>query len=293
MTTLATRSPDSPSAAPSLDRPVSRSRHAERLRARYGPWAVVTGASDGIGRAFARELATAGVHVVLVARREAALTELARELEASHAVTTRVVAQDLARPDAHAELARATSDLDVGLLVASAGFGTSGAFASADLETELAMIDVNCRAVAALAHHFGGRFVRRGRGGLVLLSSLLAFQGVPRAANYAATKAYVQSLAEGLRLELAASGVDVLACAPGPTRSGFEHRADMRMTMGETPEVIARGALAALPRRGLPFGTVRPGLLSKLLELSLALLPRAFRVLALARVMDGMTRHRG
>src|SRR5205823_9088379 len=103
-----------------------------------------------------------------------------------------------------------TSDLDVGLLVAAAGFGTSGAFIDSPLEEELGMFDVNCRAVTTLAHHFGNRFAKARRGGMVLMSSLLAFQGVPGFANYAATKAYVQSLAEGLRLELSPLGVDVV-----------------------------------------------------------------------------------
>jgi short-subunit dehydrogenase len=128
--------------------------------------------------------------------------------------------------------------------------------------------------------------VARGRGGLVLMSSLLAFQGVPRAANYAATKAYIQSLAEGLRKELAPHGVDVIASAPGPIHSGFARRAGMSMSMGQRPSAVARTTLLALGRRA----TVRPGWLSKLLELSLAFLPRRGRSWILARVMAGMTR---
>ena len=120
---------------------------------------------------------------------------------------------------------------DVGLLIASAGFGTSGPFVDGRLDEELGMIDVNCRAVAALSHAFGRRFVDRKGGGIVLISSLVAFQGVPRAANYAATKAYVQSFAEALRLELKPLGVDVIASAPGPIRSGFATRASMTMRL--------------------------------------------------------------
>jgi uncharacterized protein len=158
-------------------------RDGARLHARYGPWAVVTGASDGIGRALAIELARAGLHVVLAARRHEVLTTLADELSARYRVEARAVAVDLAQPDGVRALVDATRDLDVGLLVAAAGFGTSGDFARADLDAELSMIDVNCRAVAALSHAFAQRFVARGRGGLVLMSSLVAFQGVPRASN--------------------------------------------------------------------------------------------------------------
>ena len=194
-----------------------------KLAERYGPWAVVTGASDGIGRDFARRLAEAGVQLVLVARRPEVLDALATELAGKHGVRTRVLPLDLARPESAQALASATADLDVGLLVAAAGFGTSGPFLDSDLARELEMLQVNCASVTALCHHFGRRFAQRRRGGIVLMSSLLAFQGVPGSADYAATKAYVQTLAEALHVELAPLGVDVLACAPGPVKRASRH----------------------------------------------------------------------
>ena len=258
-----------------------------RWRERYGPWAVVTGASDGIGREFAVRLAERGLNLLLVARRESVLADLAKSLAAAHKIEARAVALNLAEPDAARRLLAAAADVDAGLLIASAGFGTSGHFLEADLEQELEMIDVNCRAVAALSSLFGRRFTQRGRGGIILMSSLLAFQGVPRAANYAATKAYVQTLAEGLALELAPAGVDVLACAPGPVHTGFAARANMRMGMGLKPRDVAQVTLSALGRRT----TVRPGWLSKLLELSFTGMPRWGRSRILAQVMGGMTKH--
>jgi hypothetical protein len=269
--------------------PSSRAEAPSRLFTRYGPWAVVTGASDGIGREFALGLAEAGLNLVLVARRGEVLAGLAREVGERHSVETLVVAADLADPRAVDEVVGRTHGLDVGLLVAAAGFGTSGPFIDSRLGDELEMIDVNCRAVAALTHHFAGRFARQGRGGIVLLSSLVAFQGVPRAANYAATKAYVQSLAEGLRLELAPLGVDVVASAPGPVLSGFAKRAGMTMGMALTARRVAQETLGRPGRRG----TVRPGWLSKLLEASLAFLPRSGRVRMMGIVMSGMTKRRG
>jgi short-subunit dehydrogenase len=152
--------------------PSRRTEAPSRLLTRYGPWAVVTGASDGIGRAFAVELAKAGVNIMLVARRGAVLTDVAQDLEAKFSMKTVVVAADLAMPAGVDEVVDRTRGLDVGLLVASAGFGTSGPFVGAALSEELEMIDVNCRAVAALSHHFAGRFVHQGRGGIVLMSSL-------------------------------------------------------------------------------------------------------------------------
>ncbi len=261
-------------------------REQTRLCERYGPWALVTGASEGIGRAFAIRLAEAGVNIVLAARRKALLDDLASELARVGDVQTRVIAVDLATHAGVTELLTHTRDLDVGLLVASAGYGTSGPFVDAVIDEELGMIDVNCRAVAALTHAFGRRFVERKRGGIVLMSSLVAFQGVPRAANYAATKAYVQTFAEALRIELKPLGVDVIASAPGPIRSGFAARASMTMGLAQTPVDVAGATLTALGRRG----TVRPGWLSKLLEFALMFLPRYGRVRMMGVVMAGMTR---
>ena len=265
---------------------MTESRAPKFLR-RYGPWAVVTGASDGIGREMAHWLARAGLHLVLVARRETILQELAEEISQAHGVETRVLAANLAREGACEQVFEQTSDLDLGLLVACAGFGTSGPLIEADLGREQGMVDVNCRAVLTLSLLYGRHFAAQGRGGLVLMSSLLAFQGVPRAANYAATKAYVQSLAEGLQQELAPLGVDVLASAPGPIHSGFAARANMKMGFALRPDAVAQATFRALGRKT----TVRPGWLSKFLEASLATLPRWGRIRVLAQVMGGMTRH--
>jgi len=259
---------------------------ADLLR-RYGPWAVVTGASDGIGQAFARQLAASGLHLVLVARREQALQALAAELQQAHGVQCQVLAADLSDLAAVQRLADSTAALDVGLLVAAAGYGTSGPLLDADLGVETGMADLNCTSVLAQAWHFGGRFAKRGRGGVVFMSSLLAFHGTPRAAHYAATKAYIQTLAEGLRVEWAPLGVDVIASAPGPIRTGFAARANLHMAQALPAEVVARVTLQALGRRT----TVRPGWLSKLLGWSLALLPRWGQVLVITQVLKGMTAH--
>jgi len=255
----------------------------------YGPWAVVTGASDGIGRAFAEELARRGVHVVLVARRQERLEKMAAELTQAHGVQCQVLAADLSHPQGIQQVLDGSAGRDVGLVVCAAGFGTSGPFLQNELSSELDMLQVNCTALAALSWGLGQRLVQRGRGGLVLLSSVVAFQGVPRSANYAASKAYVQTLAEGLHEEWAAQGVHVLAVAPGPVRSGFAERSRMTMARAEDPQVVARVSLDALGRRG----TVRPGFLARLLGWSLALTPRRGRIRIMGQVMAGMTRDAG
>lgn len=264
----------------------ARTRRQQRLFAAYGPWAVVTGASNGIGREMAYRLAAAGLNLVLVARRRPVLEEIAAELGARHGTATRVLELDLADVGAAGAVEAGSSDLDVGLLIAAAGFGTSGPFLDARLDRELEMLRVNCGAVLSLSAGFGRRFVERGRGGIVLMSSLVAFQGVPFSANYAATKAYVQSLAEALHLELAPLGVDVLASAPGPVRSGFAARAGMEMGAALSPATVAQGTLDALGRKT----TVTPGVLSKALSYSLVPLPRSARARMMGRVMRGMTK---
>lgn len=266
--------------------PTGVSRRMRRVAETYGPWAVVTGASSGIGRAIAVRLAGAGVNLVLAARRREALEELSADLTARHGVECRAVAVDLGHEAGLETLAAAAEGLDVGLLVSAAGFGTSGPFLDGPLDAELDMLAVNCRAVAALAWRFGRRFRSRGRGGLVMLSSIVGFQGAPHAAHYAATKAYVQALAEALHVELAGQGVDVLAAAPGPVASGFAARAGMTLGPTLSPEAVAGPILAALGRRG----TVLPGLLSKALVYSMTGLPRWAKVRIMGKVMRGMAR---
>jgi len=261
---------------------------SSRLRNRYGPAAVVTGASSGIGEQFARELAAEGFDLLLVARRSELLFQLAEELRPQLGISVHVLAADLADPASADAVVSRAGEMDVGLLVYSAGFGTSGAFIEGNLADECAMVDVNCRSLMTLTWHFGKRFADRRRGGIVLMSSLVGFQGVPRAAHYAATKAYVQSLAEGLHHELKPFGVDVLASAPGPVHSGFAGRANMQMGMALRPQDVAAATLTAIGRRS----TIRPGWLSKALEWSLKPLPRWGRVRMMGVVMGGMTRSR-
>ncbi len=252
---------------------------------RYGPTALVTGASSGIGRAVAVELAHRGLDLVLVARRTDTLEGLADRLRAEAGIAVEIVGLDLATEDAAEQLLTRTAGVDVGLYVAAAGFGTAGDFVDGDLTREVQMLRVNAEVVLTTTHGFARRMAARGRGGIVLFSSVLAFQGVPRSANYAATKAYVQTLAEGLAVELAPRGVDVLATAPGPVATGFAQEAGMTMGRTLSPEVVATATLNALGRRR----TVAPGNLSRVLLGSMAPLPRRARTALMARIMARMT----
>jgi short-subunit dehydrogenase len=175
----------------------------------------------------------------------------------------------------------------VGLFIASAGYGTSGPFLISSIEEEVNMLRVNCDALLVLTHHFARRFTERRRGGIILMSSIVAFQSVPFAAHYAATKAYVQTLAEGLAAELRPFNVDVLAAAPGPVRSGFESRAGMKMAQSLQPAAIGVPILRALGKKH----TVFPGGLTKLLMTGLRTVPRWGKVKIMEKVMRGMTQH--
>ncbi len=258
------------------------------FRDRYGPWALITGASSGIGAALSDEIAGRGVDVVLTARNAEALETIAGKLRTSHGVETLCVATDLAVPDGMDMLMAAIADTEIGLYVGNAGFGTAGPFIENDADAEMEMIRLNCVGLAALAHPLARSMAGRGKGGIILMSSIVAFQGVPNQANYAATKAYVQSLAVGLAAELAPHGVDVLSSAPGPVDTGFAARADMRMGGAAAARDVARATLNALGKSR----TVRPGTQSKLLGYGLGTLPRALRTRILGQIMQGMTKHR-
>ena len=262
-------------------------KEKNRINNTYGPWAVVTGATSGIGLALADCLADAGLHLVLVARNQQQLQLTSVNFQKKYGIKTIIQPADLSTPEGCQLVIHACRDLETGLFIGSAGYGTSGLFIHNDIENERDMLRVNCEGVLVLTHHFARYFAERQRGGIILLSSLVAFQGVPYSANYAATKAYVQSLAEALAVELKPYHVDVLAAAPGPVASGFGSRANMKMDFSLTPEQVAPPTLRALGRKS----TVLPGFLSILLVNALRTVPRWAKVQIMKMIMGGMTKH--
>lgn len=253
---------------------------------KYGNWALVTGASSGLGEALAFKLAKRGMNIVLCARNEAALNKVARQLEFQFPIHTKVIVKDLSVLEQVHQLTEELKDLDIGLSVLNAGFGTSGDFITSDLDKELNMLSLNCLSVAALAHYYGRRFADQGRGGIIMLSSIVAFQGTPGAANYSASKAYVQNLGEGLWHELKPYNVDVLVAAPGPVETSFASRANMEM-QGQSPGKVAQDIIKNLGKRGTTF----PGGISKLLIFGLRTVPRWGKIRIMKKVMGGMTKH--
>jgi uncharacterized protein len=191
------------------------SHRRQSFAVKYGPWAIIAGASDGLGAAFARYVAGQGVNLVLVARRAALLEDLGQELRGEYAVRVSTLAVDLADPSQLQRLIEHTAELEIGLLVYVASRSNIGPFLDQPVGEHLAGLALNCGGPVVLAHHYGNLMRRRRRGGIVLLSSFSAIVGCPMVAHYAATKAYNRVLAESLWSELRGSGVDVLGSVVG------------------------------------------------------------------------------
>lgn len=189
------------------------------LLPKYGPWAVITGSSSGIGAEFARQLAAAQFSLVLIARRESRLKSLSQSLlTAFPTIQVRTLPADLATQQGVRSVVQNTKDIDVGLLVNNAGMVFHGSFFRHDPDKLTEMINLNVTAVTTLAHAFGKRLGKRRKGGIIFTSSM-AQSGFPNFASYSATKSYVSTLAILLRGELAERGVDVLCLEPGAVKS--------------------------------------------------------------------------
>ena len=186
---------------------------------KFGPWAVVTGASSGIGREFARQLAASGLHVALVARRLDPLEEVGRGIAKDFGVQYRALTMDLSQEGFIAKLAEQTKDLDIGLVVSNAGTANPGEFLKLDQQLLQATLRLNTTSHLDIAHYFGRKLAERRRGGLILVGAMGAENGIPRITNDAAAKAYVHSLGEGLHYEFKPLGVYVTVLAVGFTNT--------------------------------------------------------------------------
>jgi len=252
---------------------------------RYGGWALVAGASEGIGAAFAHVLAEAGFSLVLIARRAAPLEELAGELRARHGREVLTRAFDLGAPELEAEL-RAIGDAHpIGVVVWNAALSIMAPFLATSLADHQRMLDVNARGPITAARVLGEPMAARGRGAIVLLSSLTAFWGSAYLATYGATKAFNLSLGEALAHELGARGVDVVvSCAGATSTPGFvQVLAGRKGPRAMTPDAVARRTIAALRRRG----AVVPGGFNRFAQLLMTrLFPRKLAI----RIMAGQTK---
>jgi short-subunit dehydrogenase len=218
-----------------------------------GKWALVTGASAGIGVALARELAAGGTNLVLTARRKDRLEKLAQEMSSAHKIGVEIFAADLAQTDAPQQIFAYTQakKISVDLLINNAGFGAYGAFAKVETQRLLDMVQVNCGAVVHLTRLYLPQMLKQLRGDVLILASTASFQAVPFISTYAATKAFDLLFAEGLAEEVKPYGVRVCALCPGSTESEFHEVAGQSGLAAarknrETAEKVARVGLQAL-----------------------------------------------
>jgi len=237
---------------------------SDGFKGRYGPWALIAGASVGLGAAFASELAQKGLNLVLIARRPGPLESRSAELKGKHGILVKTISMDLAAPDMLKTISAETKDLEIGLLVYDTAYMLIGSFFEHSIEKQLRAIDVNCRGPLTLAHHFGQKMIERKRGGIILMTSLSGMQGAPWLASYGATKAFNIVLAEGLWYELKGKGVDVIACCAGAIETPNYISSKPESLGAFAPkslavEKVAHEAVAALGRRSLviPGGAYR------------------------------------
>jgi hypothetical protein len=247
---------------------------------KFGPWALVTGASSGIGAEFARQLANSGLNVVLAARRGALLDQVGGALVRSFGVQTRSIVVDLSEEGSVEKLGDAVSDLDIGLVISNAGTGNPGNFLNQDHGELLRLFRLNALAHLNIARYFGPRLSTRGGGGVLLGGAMGAARGIPFMANDAGSKAYVQSLGESLHVELKRHGIHVTVLVVPPTDTAIITKlgldpATMPMKPMSTAQCVSEALRALQRNRSLCL----PGATNRLMS---ALIPTG-----IARVMMG------
>lgn len=224
------------------------------FKSKYGAWAVVAGASEGIGQAYAKGLAKRGLNLVLIARRPEPLKET-EQIVKDLGVEVKSIQLDLSSSEMLDKLDAETKNLDIGLMVYNAAYGPVRPFLSNTVEQLRQHTGVNCDGPMLLAHHFGKHFSEQGRGGIILMSSMAGFQGTAMVAPYAATKGFDTVLGEALHYELKSKGVDVMVCAAGATKTpnylSTEPQYGTFKPSELDPSKVAEGALKAIGSRSL------------------------------------------
>jgi short-subunit dehydrogenase len=257
---------------------------------RYSTWALIAGASEGMGAAYAEALAARGLNLILIARRSEVLVSLATRLSQQYSIETKTIVLDLSLPDAAEQILRHIDNLEIGLLVYNAAFSAIGPFLERPFEDHLKELHTNAFTPLKLVYFLAQGMLTRGRGGIVLMSSLSAFQGSAYISTYAATKAFNIVLAEGLWEEWRERGVDVLVCISGAVKtpnyvaSGPEKTGGLGdITM--TPDQVVHEALNALGKA--PY--VIPGRINRISSFVMRhLLPRRATVKFMGRILRGM-----
>lgn len=210
------------------------------FKEKYGPWALVTGASSGLGVEYADQLAKKGLNLILIARREEMMSELAEKIQNKYPIQVKIIPLDLSKEGFYSELSEKIGDLEIGLVVNNAGMNSEGHFYRADLDRNIQMIRLNMEAPFIIAFEMGKKLIERGKGGIIFTASSSSFQATPYLSHYGATKAYLLSLAESMNYEFKDKGVDVIALCPGMTES------EMTKSMKGSPLVMKAAPVVKL-----------------------------------------------
>jgi|TARA_B100001540_G_C15726162_1_gene605411 short-subunit dehydrogenase len=219
----------------------------------YGPWALITGASSGLGEHYARAIAKKGLNLILIARRKERLENLASDLTNKHSIQTHVIALDLCEEHALKKIKEATIDKDIGLVINNAGFGAKSEFLKTEADTLSKMIKLNCNVPVMLTHLFLPQLKQRKRSGIINLASVVGFQASPFMSVYGATKGFDLLFSESLSEEFSESGVDVLAVCPGSTDTEFHTIAGSEATfpMLDDPKLVVMKSLKCLGKKSV------------------------------------------
>lgn len=257
-----------------------------KFREKYGPWAIVTGASSGLGEEFARQLVRKGMNLVLIARRIELLESIAAELDSQYSIQVKCVQADLSQPDFMDIINPVIESLEIGLLINNAGIGFAGNFLDHTLEDELQLLHLNCRAPLIITHAVAPQMVQRGRGGIIFVSSLIAFIAAPLWLGYSASKVYDLFVANALWGELRKKGVDVQALCPGVTETGFGKKAGIKKRTNKFGRMQKEPVIAASLKQLGRKQTVIPGFMNKMLLTLTKIIPRKLVSLIMLRALS-------
>ncbi len=235
-----------------------------KFKEKYGSYALITGASSGIGAEFAKQLAQKGLNLVLIARRKKRLEKLKQEIQSKNEVIIKIIELDLLSDNFLDSIRKVTDNLDIGLLINSAGLMYIGNYLDSSLEKDLQMINLNIKVPAIFTKHFAPKMVDRNKGGLIYIASMLGYMGTPYSTIYAGTKAYEIVKGEGLAYELKPYNIDVLTVNPGLTKTEMTANNDfsgMPMKLMK-PNIVAKTAIDSLGKKVL----VTPGIMNRMMN---------------------------
>lgn len=245
------------------------------LKEKYGGWALITGASSGIGAEFAERLGEMGFNLILTARREDRLNELSDKIKKSKSVDVQIVKAGLSYEDEVYRLIEEVGDKEVGMLINNAGYGSTGNFTFNDPQFEIDMVKLSCVTPTILTHHYSRKMKERNKGAIIFLGSVVAMQPVPMMAVYSASKVFNSYMGDALWYELKKYNIDVLSVNPGGTKTGFQRIAEIEGgPFVRTPQQVVSTSLDALGRKPSAID----GFPNKLMAFFTKLMPRKLQV---------------